>query len=321
MNVYVYSAASPVCLIDTDGLDPAHPEDTDIHRNWDEGQPSSGNSAPAQSGAPAPPVEPDILMEVPTTGPPIDASKSNRGFDKAMGDVAKRNHARMVGKDPKGYAIGHEPKALGIQMPGERGRGVPTTRKANAEKSGRERVEQRRRLDQAEAKGEKAWESENPDEFARPSEQEHARIRAASKAAAAKKTAPQAAAPETAAPKAVGPEPPAATPAPSKPAVSTAHPEPAPKPAVEPPVVKPSAPKGAGPGALEGFAGKIGSITGVFFHVLAVDTLAKDIEMHHDPGSPRLGPVGTRRTDSIGTVWIKISEKEWVTQAYLDNMS
>jgi hypothetical protein len=41
----------------------------------------------------------------------------------------------------------------------------------------------------------------------------------------------------------------------------------------------------------------------------------------HDPGNPDLGPVGTRRTDSVGTVWIKTGEKEWVTAAYYANMS
>jgi len=84
--------------------------------------------------------------------------------------------------------------------------------------------------------------------------------------------------------------------------------------------VKPSAPTIAGPSAIENFAGKVGSITGVFFHILAVNTLAKDHEMIVDPGSPALGPVGTKRTDSVGTVWIKIGEAEWVNQAYYDKM-
>ena len=76
-----------------------------------------------------------------------------------------------------------------------------------------------------------------------------------------------------------------------------------------------------GPSTLEVFAGKAGSVAGVIFHLLVVDKLAGDIEMHLDPGSPALGPVGTKRTDSFGTVWIKISEKEWVTEAYLAHMS
>jgi RHS repeat-associated protein len=78
-------------------------------------------------------------------------------------------------------------------------------------------------------------------------------------------------------------------------------------------------PKG-GPGALEVVAGKLGSLVGVFFHSLAVKTLAEDFEMMDDPGSPALGPVGTKRTDSVGTVWIKITEKEWVTEDYLKKM-
>jgi hypothetical protein len=46
----------------------------------------------------------------------------------------------------------------------------------------------------------------------------------------------------------------------------------------------------------------------------------KDIEMYHDPGSPALGPVKTKRTDSVGTIWIKTSESRWVVEDDLHSM-
>jgi hypothetical protein len=38
------------------------------------------------------------------------------------------------------------------------------------------------------------------------------------------------------------------------------------------------------------------------------------------PSDPALGPVGTKRTDSAGAVWIKINEYTWVTEANLTLM-
>lgn len=77
----------------------------------------------------------------------------------------------------------------------------------------------------------------------------------------------------------------------------------------------PAGPAGKpGPGVLESVAGKLGSLVGSFFTLLAAITLAEDFEMENDPGSPALGPVGTKRTDSVGTVWVKISEDKWATE-------
>ena len=100
---------------------------------------------------------------------------------------------------------------------------------------------------------------------------------------------------------------------------STPAPPPAkPTPIVEPPV----APKaGPGPGALEGAAGKLSGPAAVVGGGLSAKKFAEDLEMHLNPSNPALGPVGTRRTDSQGTVWIKTTPDTWVTQAYYDKMS
>jgi RHS repeat-associated protein len=90
--------------------------------------------------------------------------------------------------------------------------------------------------------------------------------------------------------------------------------------APSPSSIKTALPSGGGPGALVVFAGKIGSVAGAFFHILAIDTLMKDIEMYHDPGSPALGPVKPKRTDSVGTIWIKTSESRWVVEDDLHSM-
>jgi RHS repeat-associated protein len=54
INSYLYASASPVCMLDRNGMDdtapPAHPEDTDIHQYWKEGPPS-----PSDADPPAPP--------------------------------------------------------------------------------------------------------------------------------------------------------------------------------------------------------------------------------------------------------------------------
>ena len=68
------------------------------------------------------------------------------------------------------------------------------------------------------------------------------------------------------------------------------------------------------PSALEVFVGKAGSIVGFVGGILSVKKLGEDIQMHIDPSNPALGPVGTRRTDSVGTVWIKIDSRTWVTE-------
>src|SRR5262249_21986745 len=117
LNLYLYADASPVCLIDDDGMDPGHPEDGDKHQVWTEGQPSQ-SAPPPEKAAPAnPPVEPDIVMEVPITGEPVDSFK--RGFDKKMGQKAVYNRARMVGGNPRDFHLGHEKDNV-LLMPGEK---------------------------------------------------------------------------------------------------------------------------------------------------------------------------------------------------------
>jgi hypothetical protein len=73
--------------------------------------------------------------------------------------------------------------------------------------------------------------------------------------------------------------------------------------------------------ALESLVGKFGVVAGVFGGILAVKTLAEDFVMLTHPGDPSLGPVGTHRVDSMGTVWIKITESDWVTEDYFKEMA
>jgi hypothetical protein len=69
--------------------------------------------------------------------------------------------------------------------------------------------------------------------------------------------------------------------------------------------------------ALESIAGKAGSVASVVGGILSIKKLGDDFKMFFNPGSPALGSVGTTREDSLGTVWIKVDEKTWVTEAYL----
>jgi RHS repeat-associated protein len=105
----------------------------------------------------------------------------------------------------------------------------------------------------------------------------------------------------------------------AKPAVEqqTAEPTVEAKPTVEQPVANPPVSQG-GPTLLENIAGKAGSLWGVVGGLLSVKKLAEDFEMGMNPSNPKLGPVGTRRTDSIGRVWIKIDEHTWVTESFHD---
>ena len=102
-------------------------------------------------------------------------------------------------------------------------------------------------------------------------------------------------------PSVVKPIGPASTPEPVAPVPSAATPKPA----------------GASPSAIENLAGKAGTVVGIVGGILSTWKFADDLKMHMDPANPDLGPVGTQRTDSIGTVWIKIDTKTWVTPGYL----
>ncbi|WON73555.1 SpvB/TcaC N-terminal domain-containing protein [Nitrosospira sp. Is2] len=165
MNSYEYSAGSPVCLIDPDGLAPV-----DKHDIWQEGS----SKSPSVNA----PAEPDIVLEVPITAPPIDASKDNRGYDKEMGNIAKENRARMMrkfGRSASDYHISHE-EALGVSMPGTKQTGTPEFERPNLVRSGKERMEQTARNKRAQAAGKNAYEETDPKTFARPSEQEHKKL-------------------------------------------------------------------------------------------------------------------------------------------------
>jgi hypothetical protein len=95
---------------------------------------------------------------------------------------------------------------------------------------------------------------------------------------------------------------------------TTPHPT-EPAPTVGPQVAPRSGPA---PSTLEGVAGRLSGPAAVVGGVLSVKTFADDLEMHIHPSSPRLGPVGTHRMDSLGTEWIKTAPDTWVTKAYYD---
>jgi RHS repeat-associated protein len=327
VNAYVYAAASPVCLTDHDGLEPGHPEDVDTRQLWIEGTaPAPAKGTPQQSTSQSSSLP---TTSSPKTPPPPKADPqlnfSERpvfDFDvkaTAKGSGIGREH-RQYGRDltdlwggPKRYDLSHR-KSLVATKQGETGKVGIEERSANRSRGASER----------EAGGVRSG-SNKVDPTATPGaknvQPKPPSIQTVKPSPLKITETPKVSAPpsEPVAPKPVV-EPPVVKPVVEPPVVKPVVEPPVVKPVVEPPVVKPSAPTAAGPSALEGFAGKIGSITGVFFHILAVDTLAKDIEMLHDPGSPALGPVGTRRTDSTGTVWIKTADKEWVTQATYDKM-
>ncbi|MEV6409492.1 SpvB/TcaC N-terminal domain-containing protein [Streptomyces bobili] len=331
-NAYSYAAAAPVALVDDDGLAPIHPEDRDIHQVWTESPAGGGTSATSPSGASATPkgqaapprVEPDILIELPAVGPPVQSE--SRGYDAKAGQVAKRNYGRLVGADPAELDMAHK-KDRAILRPGEKTTVQPQrkftpNKTGNQDKAAAAKREAKLRRTAAAKEGKNAWELTDPEKFARPTPKQIDKMRAA--AAKAQTRAGASTGTAVAEPPAAV-EPPAAKP--------TVEPQVV-KPTVEPTAMKPAAPVpatkgaapsvapkpagGAAPSVLENIAGKAGTVLGVVGGVLSVRTLANDLMMHTDPANPRLGPVGTQRTDSMGTVWIKIDEKTWVTPGYLE---
>ena len=99
-------------------------------------------------------------------------------------------------------------------------------------------------------------------------------------------------------------------PPPSAPAALSARP--ASTPPATPPVSPQVAPRGGpGPSVLEGIAGRLGGAAAVVGGILSTKTFADDLEMHDNPSSPRLGPVGTHRIDSQGREWIKLTPDYW----------
>jgi RHS repeat-associated protein len=331
MDTYEYADASPVRLRDDSGLAPNHPEDVDTHQVWIEGtEPAKGASAPP-AAAPATPKAST------SGGPPASKADPQLNFsERPVFDFEAKATAkgsgitdpqRQYGRDltdlwggPKRYDLSHRGKPLVDTKQGETNKVGIEERSANRARGAAERKaggvrSGSKRADPTAVPGKKNVQPKPPE------------IKSVKPRALTVEEAPKAAAPTD--PVAPNPVEPPAAPKPVDPPVTSKPVEPpAAKPAVEPtappkvsesPAVKPE--PAAGPGALENFAGKVGSITGVFFHLLAVKTLADDLKMLHDPGNPDLGPVGTRRTDSVGTVWIKTGEKEWVTAAYYANMS
>ncbi len=125
MNAYVYAAESPVCLVDSNGLDPSHPEDVDKHQCWNEGAPASSSSLPnapasttsAATGETAAPPPPEYL---PAPGGPwnVDADRIVRrryeagaGPWKSPPDMKSKGDdlAKITGFDPGDRDLGHEP--------------------------------------------------------------------------------------------------------------------------------------------------------------------------------------------------------------------
>lgn len=55
LNLYLYAGACPTCFVDPSGLDPQHPEDTDIHQIWREGPPAQNTSTDKRATMSGPP--------------------------------------------------------------------------------------------------------------------------------------------------------------------------------------------------------------------------------------------------------------------------
>ena len=312
INLYLYSEATPVCRLDVNGTDPTHPEDADIHQTWTEGPPSSAPSTPASANSAAIKSQstPPPPTSLPEPGGPwdVDADRIVRrpleegagrwrapsGMKPKANDLAKK-----TGFDPKDRHLGHEEARWKLKA-GEKasvrneratGKGGNLSRGAAIERPAAQ---------QAKAEG----------RFARVKGKDPT-------APVGARQTPKSLAPSPAKPSAT-PPPAAAPPAAVKP----------PLPVEPPPVAKPSAPSPppaakppVGPSAVENLAGKLGGAASAVGGFLAALKFAEDLKMHTNPSDPTLGPVGTRRTDSIGTVWIKIDEKTWVTEAYFDKMS
>ncbi len=330
-NAYSYAAAAPVALVDDDGLAPMHPEDRDIHQVWTESPAGGRTSATSPSGASAiPRGKPHRLGLSPTSSSNCRRSDlpSNRRAVVTMPRPGKWPSAitdvwsvqtrqswiwptRRTGQScalERRQPYNHSADSL---------RTRPVIRTRPPQPSGGQTPRTA-----AAKEGKNAWELTDPEKFARPTPKQIDKMRAAAakaqtRAGASTGTAvaeppaavePPAAKP-TVAPQVVKPtvEPTATKPAAPVPATKGVAPPVAPKPA-----------GGAAPSVLENIAGKAGTVLGVVGGVLSVRTLANDLMMHTDPANPRLGPVGTQRTDSMGTVWIKIDEKTWVTPGYLE---
>jgi RHS repeat-associated protein len=273
VNFYLYSAASPVCLIDPDGLNPDHPENTGKHEIWQEGTSSPGNSSPpttasspAVSGQSAAPPPPTVLPE---PGGPWDMDADRivrRPFEAGAGPwkspdemKAKGNElAKKTGFDPTDRDLDHEAE-------------TPNWKQRAGDK-GHVRNERAKGVGGNRSKGVTV---ERPASQAAKAKGEYARVKGSDPTApiGARKT-PKSLAPSTskAPPAAPPPSPKSVAPA-AKPVV---EPPPQTKPMTEPDLhvgtpIKPASGATKAPTLV-----KIGSIVGGFFHALNIYAAYKE---------------------------------------------
>lgn len=297
INAYAYAAASPVCLADHNGLQPHNPEDVGKHEYWKEGPPSQSPAGPAKNASVTPEMLAKELRSVPRAPPPsaqtVNVVASETGPLIVTTGGQKLTPAQLKIVDQHRAEVGPHAKGFDAEPLGMEGAGARNQTPIGGYSSNKVCKHCQKQLSQIAEEGQRKFVLE--------------------KGGKAYSFKPESAAPKPIVEAPIAPKPNIEPPVAPKP---IAEPPMAPKSLIEPPVVKPIAPKVAGPGTLARFAGKVGSIGGVFFHILAIHELAKDVEMIMHPANPALGPVGTRRTDSVGRVWIKTAEDEWVTEGY-----
>jgi RHS repeat-associated protein len=98
VNAYLYASGSPICLVDSDGMQsgPPHPEDTDIHQVWpNEHEPGTPDAKPA--GSEKPTFGSINGVEAPELGGEIRANPPDQANSEAMDPKNEQTQSPQVG--------------------------------------------------------------------------------------------------------------------------------------------------------------------------------------------------------------------------------
>jgi RHS repeat-associated protein len=120
LNLYQYAGACPTYFVDPSGLNPQHPEDTDIHQFWREGPPAQNTGTDKQATMSGPPPSGGLPSSQPENGEdsddhdedPTRKGEPRRRDDKQLTGIQKEQQRRRQQKDltPREDLVGaHDP--------------------------------------------------------------------------------------------------------------------------------------------------------------------------------------------------------------------
>jgi RHS repeat-associated protein len=120
LNLYQYAGACPTYFVDPSGLNPQHPEDTDIHQFWREGPPAQNTGTDKPATMSGPPPSGGLPSSQPENGEdsddhdedPTRKGEPRRRDDKQLTGIQKEQQRRRQQKDltPREDLVGaHDP--------------------------------------------------------------------------------------------------------------------------------------------------------------------------------------------------------------------